>query len=403
MIGFPDLVRQYGLPADPDQPSPRLRHPSRLSAAAGHVRGGARRRRRGRRLAFLDTTFPWRRSGFRYHEALALHALRPDTLFFSQWELRDAFPAPVHRLADFPAIAPAAGVTDAYAVFQVFLEGLVGLPTATGQPDAFAGPDLSAVLRNARIRLHGAILPGGGLVLTPEGIERTRTLAARLDTAFSYVPEVIAEVPGVTPVDQALTETSFYAPSDERWANVRPLRCLFAADRPPRKGVDVALRAFAGADPARFHLDVVGPHEDRRDALPADLATFHGWLSPEALRDLHRRAHVFVSPVSREPPGPLGSHEGVVDGFPTQAAADAMSSGCLLVSANPGADHRVLRPGEHYVECPAEPDALREALEAVAADVPRARRIAAAGSAQVRSRMDVRQGIAAKLRHLGLL
>jgi glycosyltransferase involved in cell wall biosynthesis len=346
--------------------------------------------------------FPWERSGFRYHEALAIHELLPDTLFFSLWELTDPFPVPVHPLADFPAIAAREGVTDAYAVFQLFLEGLCGMRGGEDrEPDAFAGLDISAVLAHERIRLHGSIYPGGGFVASPEGLARTRALAARLDTTLSYVPEVLAEVPGAVVVSQAFTATAFYEETTARWSAPCPLVCLFAADAPPRKGLDVALAAFRELDPADFHLHVVGPHLHRRGELPERLATFHGWLSPRELRELHRSVHVFVSPVSAEAPGPPGSHRGVVDGFPTQAAADAMSSGCLLVSANPAADHRVLTPGEHYRDCPPDPSSLRAELRAIADDVAAARRTAALGSAQVRARMDVRSGTAEKLAHMG--
>ena len=402
-MDFTTMADHFGLPArDRAQPRPELARPSPVWQAAGLLRGRLRRARRGRRLAYLDNMFPWERSGFRYHEALAIHELLPDTLFFSLWDLTDPFPAPVHSLADFPSIAPAAGVTDAYAVFQLFLEGLVGMRAGkAGEPQAFEGPDISHVLTRSGIRLHGSIYPGGGFVPTAEGLARTRELTGRLDSAFSYVPEVLAAVPGVTPVSQAFTATAFYSPTTARWERPRPLVCLFAADAPPRKGLDVALAAFRELDPAAFHLHVVGPHEHRRNDLPEQIATFHGWLSPRALRALHERVHAFLSPVSAEPPGPSGSFQGVTDGFPTQAAADAVSGGCLLISANPAADHRVLAPGEHYLEVAPDPELLRRALCDVAADIDAARRVAAAGSARLRERMDVRGGIAEKLAHMG--
>ena len=250
--------------------------------------------------------------------------------------------------------------------------------------------------------MHGTIFPGGGFTPTPDGYERARALASRLDTTFSYVPEVLENVAGVTSVPQALTEIRFYGQTAERWESPRPLVCMFAGDAPARKGVDVALSALAELDPSEFHLHVVGPHEHRRDDFPAELVTFHGWLSPAQLRDLHRRVHVFLSPVSAEPPGPPMSYRGVTDGFPTQAAADAMSSGVLLVSANPAQDHRVLKPDAHYIERSPTPAAMREALVGLADDLGGAQRVAQAGSDRVRARMDVREGIAGKLNDMGL-
>jgi glycosyltransferase involved in cell wall biosynthesis len=402
MIDFADLVGFYSLPArNPSQPRPSVAGISSAAVLRRRIRRAMRARTR-RRMAYLDSTFPWTRSGFRYHEASALLEIAPDTLFFSLWEMTDPFPAPVYPLADFPRIATQEGITDAYGVFQLFLAGLVGLrPSHPGPPHAMEGPDLSDCLRRTGIRLHGSIYPGGGFTDTPEGLAQARALANRLTTTFSYVPEVLASVPGVTPVDQAFTETRFYVPSVSRWEDMDRIVCLFAADAPPRKGLEIALGAFASLSSEQFHLHVVGPHEHRRDALPADIATFHGWLSPAELRDLHRRAHVFLSPVSAEPPGPPGTFAGVTDGFPTQAAADAMSSGCLLISANPASDHRVLDPDVHYLDC--EPDAVRlkQMLLKLLADPQRLPRIAQAGSDRVRSRMDVRHGARSKLAQMG--
>lgn len=400
---YPEFVDVYRLPARRrEQPWPQLNE-RRGPAARGDAMIGALRRRHGRRIAYLDSTFPWQRSGFRYHEALAIHALQPDAMFFSMWELTDPFPAPVHPLADFPRLARRGGITDVYAVFSLFLESLVGMRRAgTVEPHPMEALDISGFTAAAGIQVHGTIFPGGGFTATPDGLERARELARRLDTTFSYVPEVLAHVEGVTYVQQALTETRYYEQTTERWQRPSPLVCLFAADPSKRKGLDVALDAFADLDPDRFHLHVVGPHAHRRDEFPAELMTFHGWLPPERLRDLHREAHVFLSPVSVEPPGRPGSFQGVTDGFPTQAAADAMSGGVLLVSANPAGDHRVFAPGEHYVELPAEPGAFRRALLELAADPDRTRRLAEVGSDRVREQMDVRVGMAQKLATIGL-
>jgi hypothetical protein len=396
---FADAVRFYSLPArDPHQPRAEVE----AAALTQVLRHRVGRRGRPRRLAYLDSTFPWTRSGFRYHEAQALLELAPDTMFFSLWEMEDPFPATVHRLTDFPRIAAEAGITDAYAVFQLFLAGLTGLRPSDPAPAHFMeGPDLSRAMWRAGIRLHGSIYPGGGLTITEAGLSQTRTLAQRMESTFSYVPEVLANVPEVTSVDQAFTETRFYAKSDDRWRNTSRIVCIFAADAPPRKGLDVALRAVAGLSPQDFHLHVVGPHEHRRDELPHELATFHGWLSPEQLRDLHARAHVFISPVSSESPGAARAFAGVTDGFPTQAAADAMSSGCLLISANPASDHRVLTPGKHYLDCDPDVEQLRARLQQIVGAVASMRQIADAGSLQVRDRMDVRRGVAQKLSHMG--
>jgi glycosyltransferase involved in cell wall biosynthesis len=401
---FPGFVDVYGLPArDREQPWPRLHERRGLARAADIAVAATRGRGDRRRVAYLDSTFPWQRSGFRYHEAQALHELQPDAMFFSMWDLTDPFPAPVHPLADFPRLARRGGVTDVYAVFSLFLESLVGMrPAGTVEPHPMDALDISAFTADAGIKVHGTIFPGGGLTTTPEGIAAAQELTRRLDTTFSYVKEVLENVEGVTYIQQALTETRFYERTTGRWDRTSPLVCMFAADPTPRKGLDVALAAFAGLDPSRFHLHVVGPHEHRAAEFPAELMTFHGYLPPERLRELHRETHAFLSPVSAEPPGPPGSFQGVTDGFPTQAASDAMSGGVLLVSANPADDHRVFTAGEHYIELPAEAGAFRQALLELADDTGRARRIAEAGSDRQREQMDVRRGVAQKLEAIGI-
>ena len=401
--GFPEFVDNYQLPVrDRCQPWPELKMPGPVAKRLQGLRGSLRRHRQGRRLAYLDSTFPWERSGFRYHEALALLDLRPDTLFFSVWDLTDPFPAPVYPLAEFPKIALEEGVTDVYAVFSLFLEGLCGMRAEVEDPHPIEGLDISEFAVKVGIEIHGTIFPGGGFTATPDGLKRARSLASCLTTTFSYVPEALESVPGATYVQQALTEIRFYPQTIERWQRPRPLVCMFAADPSARKGLDIALAAFAELDPKRFHLHVVGPHEHRRDEFPAELMTFHGWLAPAQLRELHRQAHVFLSPVSAEPPGSPGSYQGVTDGFPTQAAADAMSSGVLLLSSNPAQDHRVLAPGAHYVERPPDPEAFRNALLELASDPERTRKLAQDGSDRVRSEMDVQKGIAEKLQAMGL-
>jgi hypothetical protein len=393
----------FGIPVrDPSRPWPQPATPGPVAKRIYGVRGSMRRRLRGRRLAYLDSTFPWERSGFRYHEALSLLALRPDTLFFSTWELADSFPAPVHPLAEFPKIALREGVTDVYAVFSLFLEGLCGLRGEIEDRHPMEGLDISGFAAEAGIRIHGTIFPGGGFTATPHGLDRARSLASRLDTTFSYVQEVLEEVPDVVYVQQALTEVRFYRQTSGRWEQPEPLVCMFAGDDSPRKGLDVALGAFAGLDPERFHLHLVGPHEQRRGEFPEELMTFHGYLSPAELRDLHGRVHVFLSPVSAEAPGPPGSFQGVTDGFPTQAAADAMSSGVMLLSANPAQDHRVLRPEVHYLERPATVEAFRATLLELADDPGRARQVAERGSDRVQVEMDVRKGVGEKLQAIGL-
>src|SRR5690349_7739013 len=125
------FAAHYDAPVrEPGAPRPEVRRPGPVAAGVARARRARRRRGGRRRLAWVDCHFPWRRSGFRWDEARAMLALRPDTLFFSTYAMDDPFPAPVHALADFPQVAVAEGVTDVYGVFLLFLEGLLGMGPA---------------------------------------------------------------------------------------------------------------------------------------------------------------------------------------------------------------------------------------------------------------------------------
>ena len=298
-----DFVAQYDVPVvDPAAPRPTLRWARRGEGRARLIAGDLRVRLRGPRLAYIDSHFPWRRSGFRYADALALHEARPDTVFFSMYEMRDPFPAPVLPLAQFPRLAPSLGITDVYGVFLGFMAGILGLrQDRTGEPEPIQGLDLSRVLRHEGIRAHAGLYPGGGFVATEAGFADARRLVEAADRVFSWAPAVLEHVPGVMAIEPATFDTAFYAATSHDFG-ARPLELLFVADARPRKGLGVALAALHELADEPVHLHVVGPHDPARWDGPACRATFHGWLQREELRELHRRCHVFVSPVSAEHP-----------------------------------------------------------------------------------------------------
>ncbi len=354
------------------------------------------------RLAYIDSHFPWQRSGFRYADALALLEAKPDTVFFSMYEMRDPFPAPVMPLAEFPEFALSLGITDIYGVFLGFMAGVLGLrDDSKGEPGPIEGIDLSEVLRYAGIRAHVGLYPGGGFVASEAGFAAARRLVAAADTVFTWSPSVLENVKGVTAIDPAIIDTTFYPAIPRQWTE-RPLQLLFVADASPRKGVSVALAALHVLADEPVHLHLVGPHDPRSWTGSTSRVTFHGWLQREELRELHRRCHVFVSPVGRDSiTGPSG--DGVVtDGFPTAAAGEAVSSGCLLVSANPDADHRSLRPSVDYIEVPATSTAFADAVRSVLADPATAAAVAASGATRIRERLDVRVGAVTRLELMGL-
>jgi hypothetical protein len=382
-----EFVARYDVPVlVPDAPRPTLQWSRRGEGRARSLAGRVRRVRHGGRLAYIDSHFPWRRSGFRYADALALLEARPDTVFFSMYEMRDPFPAPVLPLAQFPRLAPSLGVTDVYGVFLDFMAGVVGLRRDSGAPaGAIEGLDLSGVLRNEGMRVHAGLYPGRGFTVTEHGLAEARRLVAAADQVLSWAPAVLEHVPGVKAIEPAIVDTAFYA-ATARDFGARPLRLLFAADATPPKGLGVALAAVRELAGERVHLHVVGPHQPPASADPQ--VTYHGWLEPNALRELHARSHAFLSPET--------------DGFPTAAAAEAASSGCLLISANPDGDDRVMRAGVDHLEPAATPEAFAGAIRGVLADPEAAAAVAESGARRVRERLDVRVGAAARLALMGL-
>jgi glycosyltransferase involved in cell wall biosynthesis len=398
-----DFVAQYDVPiADPSAPRPTLQWARRGEGRVRLLVGGLRVRLRGPRLAYIDSHFPWRRSGFRYADALALHEARPDTVFFSMYPMSDPFPAPVLPLAQFPRLAPSLGITDVYGVFLGFMAGVLGLRQGRiGEPEPIQGLDLSRVLRREGIRTHAGLYPGGGFVATEAGFADARRLVEAADHVFSWAPVVLDRVPGVLAIDPAIIDTAFYAATPRDFA-ARPLEMLFVADAKPRKGLQVALAALRELADESVHLHVVGPHDPGRWDGPAHHVTFHGWLQPDELRRLHRRCQIFLSPVTAENPDDRSGDGGITDGFPTAAAGEAVSSGCLLITANPDADHRALRPGVDHIEVAATTAAFAGAVRSVLSDPGAATTIADSGARRVRERLDVRMGAEARLKLMGL-
>jgi glycosyltransferase involved in cell wall biosynthesis len=359
-------------------------------------------RRTERRLAVLDTTFPWSRSGFRHNEARELLRRRPDTVFFTQHHTPEMWEGPVYPLRHFDALAAELGITDVYAVFANFVAGLLGLddhPDADTVGHVVREISIADTLERRGMRFHSTVYPGGGLMpVTSQDL--LGEIARRSATVFSNAAEVLDAVPDAKRVPVPM-ETDFYS--------FRPrvrgplLRAVFAADAKPRKGLAVALAALERLD-GEVHLDVVGPRRHlNTHTLPPGITTFHEWLPPERLREIYWGADVFVSPVSVEGPDAPKGEVGVIDGFPTTAASEALASGCALISSNPRGEDWLLRPGEHYLEIPMhDPDALAAALLSLAADRAERDRLARVGAHRLREIGDVRHVVAAKLAAMGL-
>jgi glycosyltransferase involved in cell wall biosynthesis len=383
--------------ADPDDPGLPPRPMSGWKRGVS-VRRAVARRRHGRRLAVIDTHFPWQLSGFRYHEAEELLRRRPDTLFFSLYRCTDPFPAQVHLLRDFPTIAPVAGVTDVYAVFLNLAAGLLGHSSGA----AGVRPDISLrpIFERFKMSVHVTIYPGGGWNPAVD-CDLLRQLAGRCSTVFTSVSSLRDLLPNARATEVPVP-TDFYG-WHERNSEQRPLRLGFVGDDQPRKGLATLLDAYEQLG-GGFELVVVGPHERYADRLRTIGAQIHGWLRPDRLRDVLQEVDCVVAPAT------VGRIEdgygdvGFADGFPTTAVRVAMLSGCCLIGSNPLADHSLLEPGVHYLEF-RERDAgsLAQVLRSLLDQPERRRQVAARGARRIRERCDVRTIVADKLHVMGLI
>lgn len=383
------------------RPGIEPRYPQDARASWPAKLWGNSRRRRKRRLAIIDTHFPWPLSGFRLHEFDAMARADPSALFFSLNEMAPSFRRRVHALHDFPARAEASGVTDVYMVFLNFAAGVLGMadhPLAAQCPGVDPNLNLAPAIRRLGLRVHVTLYPGGGLTEdTPDGF--IAEAARRCQSVFTNVERVMSVVPDAI-YSQALTSTVFYS-GDRHVEHNGPLRLVFAAENRPRKGLRTLIEAFNGLDPDAFSLDIVGPHEEHVSSLANPSFRCHGWLSPEELRDLYLKSDVFVSPVTRDSDHGSAGEAGMIDGFPTSCATDALAAGCCLVSSNPTGASRILREGSDFLLIPEDdPSALRAALLRLQQDPDLRGRLATTGQDTVRRRMDVTVGAREKLEHM---
>jgi glycosyltransferase involved in cell wall biosynthesis len=165
-----------------------------------------------------------------------------------------------------------------------------------------------------------------------------------------------------------------------------------------KKGVDVALRAFAefrrGRPSATFTIAGEGPLREELGRLAAELGVeagvrFAGFLGPEQLNELYARSHVFVHPsqVTGD-----GDREGVPNSM-----LEAMATGLPVLATHHGGIPEAVTHGSSGLLV-AERDAtgLADAMrECTAADGARWRAMGAAAAAEVRQKFEPAAQIAA--------
>lgn len=171
-----------------------------------------------------------------------------------------------------------------------------------------------------------------------------------------------------------------------------PLRIVLVGRLIEVKGHRVALEAFRRlrerVPDARLHLFGEGPLQEALRGESAalglgDAVRFRGVLPPAELRRELARAHMALQPSVR---GADGSVEGVPNGI-----LEAMASALPVVGSRHGGIPEAVVDGETGLLVPeGDPEALGEALLALAGDPPRRQALGAAGRRRVEKEFDLR-------------
>ncbi|MFK9094784.1 glycosyltransferase [Bacillus salipaludis] len=345
---------------------------------------------RSRRLAVIDTFFPWKQSGFRYWENTEIFKQRPDTLFFATNLYRDEFPTPVYHFQEFYTIAKKEGITDIYCVFLNLTLSLLGanyLSDGTYIPGSNSSYNISSFLNENNINLHATFYPGGGLDPSTS-IQFLEIAAKKCKTIFTNISEVMNAVPNCIYLPVVIN-TDFYsfAPKSEP----EPIQITFSAHSGERKGFPLLAQTFNQLD-EHFHLNIIGNWQNDLHLLTNKNYTFYGLLDPENIKQVYQNSHVFIYPGTQD--------QFALDGFPTTAAADAMATGCLLVSTNPRNERYILERGLDYLEVSPHVNTIKDTLFWIKENFQQAMEIGKNGSTKIQNHFDSKAIVKSKLSHI---
>lgn len=342
-----------------------------------------------RRLAVIDSKFPWMSSGFRYWESYFIQQEKPDTVFFASQPFSDPFPSKIYSVNDFEKCVEEFGITDVYSVFlnqtlSIYgREGLAGYKIPGSNSTLY---HIAKIISDKAIRVHTTFYPGGGLEPdTPQDVIR---LAGSLcDSVFTNITEV------KTLIDKSIyvpvpVNSEFYEFSNRQVEY--PIQLVFCAMNAPRKGFPILVEAFNALND-HFHLHIVGDWQDSLHLLENQNYTFHGSLNPLQLRRLYAKGHVFVSCSTID--------NRALDGFPTTAAAEAMSTGCILVSSNGRKEENNLVNGKDYFEFSGVHQ-LIDTLLLIKENPFLAQQVGESGAKKIRSVFDARTVAQKKLQYI---
>jgi glycosyltransferase involved in cell wall biosynthesis len=306
-------------------------------------------------LAIVDAHFPKLLSGFRYWENYEFHRIDKNILFFSVHKMDDYFPVgvlPLSSIKDYP-------ITDIYCIFLNHTLGLLDYPLEIPAKQNYG---LSEFIKQKEISIHATIGPGGGYEDVSHWSQVVKGLRFLRDhpnvkNVFTNLSDVKRIIPKAVRVAGIVnTDLYNYIPRTES----EKLHLLFVAHRPStnaQKGLDQLISAFNLLDPLKYHLHIVGGDWSPEVSLIKNSNyTYYGTLRPNELHEVMKKCHVMVNPTYK-PTVPIFNrllHRNKtcisIDSFPTTAAAEAMSTGCCLISTNPRHDYFALNPGEDYLE-----------------------------------------------------
>ncbi|GAJ07418.1 unnamed protein product, partial [marine sediment metagenome] len=198
---------------------------------------------------------------------------------------------------------------------------------------------LSEFIRRTDISVHTTIYPGGGYQenFLNQAIEGLKFIGSHPNvksvfTNLSLVEEIIPRahwVAGISNVDFYK-----YAPRAES----DRIQLLFVSHHRREKGFSYLAKTFNLLDPAKYHLHIAGDWKNELHLIEHNNYTYYGMLSPTELRGVYYKCHIVVTPGYTDDAPPSGFV--TIDGFPTGAAVDAMSTGCCLISTNIRKDYR---------------------------------------------------------------
>ena len=345
---------------------------------------------RSRRLAVIDTIFPWKQSGFRYWENMDIYKQRPDTLFFATNKYIDEFPTTVYDFSLFETIAKREGVTDIYCVFLNLLLSLLGacyLPDGTYMPGSNPMNNKKLFIEENNIDIHTTLYPGGGLD-PGTSVEFLHIATENCKTIFTNITEVLDVIPNSI-YFPGMINTDFY--SFRPKSKSKPLQLTFSAHRAERKGFPLLAQTFNKLD-ENFHLNIIGDWQYDLHLLTNKNYTFYGLLNPEQIKKVYEKSHIFIYPGTKD--------QFALDGFPTTAAADAMSTGCLLVSTNPRNDRFILENGIDYLEVKPEVNSIKNTLTWINNNFNQAMDIGKNGTNKIKTHFDSKEIVKSKLSYI---